>query len=279
MLACLCLVGVVVALDQNEVLAVAGDEDESLLQGTHRDFNKPLTIKQDHGDLTEADLNALNEDVPESVVNDKMNDFEKNYNLGDMTSVSSIYAANTWVSVNDGVVFNGTKPAEVAEFLGQLRNDWGCENIEFVITSVEGSIVTDTWTCDIGTGSCKATWEFIGEEWVIVADEITFVAYTEKQLQKIARKAAQKKAKKKAKKAAVKKVSKACKQVLGTDGVWHKDPEKACTKACEKTCNTAIEACKKANKRKPDVCTLAAGRWPVAPGLPERSQAMMVYYF
>merc|ERR1711957_635231 len=221
-----------------------GSEDDTMLQAVHS-----AQIHSPNPTATE-DTDPEQISVPESVVKDKMKDFEKNYNLGDMTAVSSIYAANTWVSVTPlGLPHHlFYKPAEVAEFLGKLRNEWGCKNIDFDLTSVEGSIHTDTWTCDIGTGSCEATWEYIGEEWVIVADEITFVAYTEKQL-------AVKKVEEACKKSAKRACKKACKKSR------KKGSKKDCKKDCKRACNTALKACKKANKHDGSVCTIAAGRF------------------
>lgn len=116
--------------------------------------------------------------VPEEVVRTKMQLFEDAYNKDDTATSASLYAPECLVTVNGGIenggAFTGKAPAEVAEFLGNLRNAMGGTNIKFTVTSLEGNVHTDTWVADNGTGSCKATWENQGGVWVMVTDEISF---------------------------------------------------------------------------------------------------------
>jgi len=113
--------------------------------------------------------------------------FEKEFNRGHFGSAASVYAAGDEaldVTVEGGSRLSGdaTNQAQVASFLGNLAKA-GCKNMQFTSISLkkdgDGAVVAnqhvDTWKCDLGTGTCTATWEQDEEgNWAIVKDVITF---------------------------------------------------------------------------------------------------------
>mmetsp|Transcript_348 Transcript_348/g.641 ORF Transcript_348/g.641 Transcript_348/m.641 type:complete len:128 (+) Transcript_348:140-523(+) len=117
------------------------------------------------------------------VVKENMLAFEKYYNLDETSKAAALYSSECLVTVNGGIEnggpFTGKTTADVATFLNALRNEMGATNMRFTITSAANGEHTDTWTCDSGTGSCKATWEEQSDgQWKITRDEITFVPKT-----------------------------------------------------------------------------------------------------
>lgn len=112
--------------------------------------------------------------VPTEVVASTMKAFEDSYNADETGKSAEAYAAECDVTVNEGKVFSGKTPEEVAGFLGQLRNGLKGTNIKFAVTKVEGKVHDDVWVADNGAGSCRATWEEIDGKWKIVKDEISF---------------------------------------------------------------------------------------------------------
>jgi len=117
-------------------------------------------------------------DVPADIVNTSMKAFEDAYNREDFGFCGECYTEKCTVTVNGGKEAGGfgpfTSPAEVSDFLKQLRNDLGGTNILFTVTSVQGSRHTDTWVADNGTGACSADWVQVGSSWKIERDAITF---------------------------------------------------------------------------------------------------------
>eukprot|EP00122_Pirum_gemmata_P011658 Pgem_evm1s10801 len=97
----------------------------------------------------------MSTDVPREVVVERMKMFEDEYNVDNTAKSASIYSKSCLVTVNGGVEnggpFTGKTPEEVA-----------------------GNVHYDTWTCDAGTGACRAEWEVQDGQWVATKDEITF---------------------------------------------------------------------------------------------------------
>ena len=123
------------------------------------------------------------EGIPEEVVVAKMQAFQDFYNADETSRSAEIYKEEDILVTVNGDFFVGTTRAEVADFLDTLRNVYGGTNINFIVTNVchqlspdVANIHEDTWTADNGSGTCKAIWEKQDNgDWLIIADEITFV--------------------------------------------------------------------------------------------------------
>jgi len=116
--------------------------------------------------------------VTADIVNAGMKAFEEAYNREDFDFCGQCYKDQCFVTVNGGKEDGGfgpfTSPAEVSDFLKQLRNELGGTNIKFTVTEVQGCKHTDTWVADNGTGTCDADWVQVGSSWKIEKAAITF---------------------------------------------------------------------------------------------------------
>lgn len=112
--------------------------------------------------------------MPPEMAVKHMKAFEDFYNADETSKSAKFYAPSCEVTVNNGDVFKGSTPEEVAGFLGTLRNKLGGTNIKFVITKIEGNVHDDVWVADNGAGSCHCEWALLDGEWRIVKDDIKF---------------------------------------------------------------------------------------------------------
>jgi len=115
--------------------------------------------------------------VPPQTVEWQMKILQDAYNQDDMNKAASAYAPKTLVTVNGGKDFVGKTPEEVAGFFTMLHHGIGATKLKFTIQTIHDIVHEDSWTSDAGTGTCKAVWAKIGNDWKIIQDDITFVPY------------------------------------------------------------------------------------------------------